>query len=254
MPHDPFDSLSLAGQHVVIVGGTSGMGLGAARAAAAAGARVTVAGRRKPPTGVSDDTPRTRFAHRAVDLTSADTVRALFEDVGELDHLFITATPKAPVSDFSKQSVEDAQHFMNGKFFGSWQCAKCAAPHLRASGSITFLTGATSVRPQRGMAIVTATFAALEALSQALALDLSPIRVNTIRPGLIDSAMWDFLDDHARASLRERVRSTFPVQRIGTIDDIGHAAVFLMTNGYVTGTVLEVSGGETLVKLDLKDL
>jgi NAD(P)-dependent dehydrogenase (short-subunit alcohol dehydrogenase family) len=97
--------------------------------------------------------------------------------------------------------------------------------------------------------MVTAAFAALEALSQALALELGPLRVNTIRPGVIDSAMWNFLDTDARVDFRQKVSSTMPVRRVGSIDDIGHAALFLMTNPYVTGTVLEVSGGEPLITL-----
>lgn len=126
-----------------------------------------------------------------------------------------------------------------------------AAPRMRPDGSITFLTGGSAVRPRAGATMVTAAFAALEAFSQALALELGPMRVNTIRPGIVDSAMWDFLDDAAREHLRQTVRATFPARRVGTIDDIGHTAVFLMTNPYVTGAVLEVSGGETLVALAL---
>jgi NAD(P)-dependent dehydrogenase (short-subunit alcohol dehydrogenase family) len=80
---------------------------------------------------------------------------------------------------------------------------------------------------------------------------LGPLRVDTIRPGLIDSDMWGFLDDEPRERLRQNTRKTSPVRRIGQIEDIGHAAVFLMTNPYVTGAVLEVSGGETLVSLDV---
>jgi NAD(P)-dependent dehydrogenase (short-subunit alcohol dehydrogenase family) len=118
---------------------------------------------------------------------------------------------------------------------------------MPAGGSITFLTGCASIRPPLGLSMVTATFAALEALAQALALELGPLRVNAIRPGVIDSAMWDFLGADARAAFRRKVTDTMPVRRIGVIEDIGHAAVFLMTNPYVTGTVLEVSGGEPLV-------
>ena len=99
--------------------------------------------------------------------------------------------------------------------------------------------------------MATATFAALEALSQSLALELGPLRVNTIRPGVIDSDMWDFLDEAGRKQFRKTVAETMPAGRIGQIEDIGHAAVFLMTNPYVTGAVLEVSGGEPLITLDL---
>jgi NAD(P)-dependent dehydrogenase (short-subunit alcohol dehydrogenase family) len=151
---------------------------------------------------------------------------------------------------FLEQDAAAARSFLDGKLFGSWACARHAAPRMRSGGSITFLTGCAAIRPRAGLSMVTATFAALEALSQALALELGPLRVNTIRPGVVDSEMWSFLDDRAREELREKIRASFPARRIGSVEDIGHAAVFLMTNPYVTGTVLEVSGGEPLVALD----
>jgi NAD(P)-dependent dehydrogenase (short-subunit alcohol dehydrogenase family) len=243
---------SLRGQRVVVVGGTSGMGLGAARAAASAGAEVVVAGRR--PVAERDVAPPAagRIEHAVVDVTDEASVRAMFEAIGRLDHLFVTATPRASSPRaFLDQDVAAARAFVDGKLFGSWVCARQAAPRMGGGGSITFLTGGAAVRPRAGQSIVTAAFAALEALSRALALELGPLRVNTIRPGLVDSDMWSFLDDAAREELRRKVRETFPARRIGTIDDVGHAAVFLMTNPYVTGAVLEVSGGETLVTLDV---
>lgn len=241
----------LRGQRVVVVGGTSGMGLGAVRAAAKAGAHVVVAGRRAEDARFVSEAVKDQLTHAVVDVTDEAAVQRLFEDVGELDHLLVTAAPKAGARPFLEQDRAAAQAFMDGKLFGSWSCARYAAPRMRSGGSITFLTGCASIRPRAGLTMVTATFAALEALSQALALELGPLRVNTIRPGVVDSDMWSFLDDRAREQLREKVRATFPARRIGAIEDIGHAAVFLMTNPYVTGAVLEVSGGEPLVPLDV---
>lgn len=235
---------SLKGKRVVVVGGTSGMGLGAVRAALAAGADRVIAAGRRPTKARADDLSGERVHHHTVDMTNADSVRALFAEVGVLDHLLVTASPPAGRGLFREQNLEDAGAFMRGKFFGSWLCAREAVPIMRPGGSITFLTGAAWIRPSAGAAMITATFAALEAFSQALAVELGPIRVNTIRPGVIDSDMWNFLDDAARERLRTRVCETFPARRIGSIDDIGQAAVFLMTNPYVTGTVLEVTGGE----------
>jgi len=95
--------------------------------------------------------------------------------------------------------------------------------------------------------MVTAAFAAVEALSRALALELGPLRVNTIRPGYTDSEMWSHLAAAQRDELRRQVAEAMPVGRMGTPEDIAHAAVFLMTSRQTTGAVLEVSGGETLV-------
>ena len=140
-----------------------------------------------------------------------------------------------------------ARSFVDGKLLGSWACARYAAPSMPAGGSITFVTGCAVVRPPRHAAMVTAAFAAVEALSRALALELGPLRVNTIRPGYTDSEMWSGLSDADRDAFRRRVADALPTGRMGTPDDIAHAAVFLMTSRQTTGAVLEVSGGETLV-------
>jgi NAD(P)-dependent dehydrogenase (short-subunit alcohol dehydrogenase family) len=145
------------------------------------------------------------------------------------------------------ESMHGVRSYLEGKFLGAWACARYGAPHLRANGSITFLTGGLAVRPKLGYAAVTSSFAAVEALSGSLALELAPTRVNTIRPGFIDTDMWSFLPDEQRNGLKKKVAETFPSRRAGKAEDIGHAALFLMTNPYVTGTVIEVSGGENLV-------
>jgi NAD(P)-dependent dehydrogenase (short-subunit alcohol dehydrogenase family) len=234
--------MTLSGQTVVVVGGTSGMGLATARAAAAQGAAVIAAGRRP----VAEREPVDGVRQAQVDVTDEASVRALFDAVGELDHLFVSASPGSPGS-FLEQDLAAARTFLDGKFLGSWTCARYAAPRMPTGGSITFVTGCAVARPPRHAAMVTAAFAALEALSRALALELGPLRVNTIRPGYTDSEMWSGLPDPERARLRRRIADALPVGRMGTPEDIAHAAVFLMTSRQTTGAVLEVSGGETLV-------
>jgi NAD(P)-dependent dehydrogenase (short-subunit alcohol dehydrogenase family) len=234
--------VSLTGKRVVVVGGTSGMGLATARLAAQLGADVVAAGRRPPEGRSAVDGVR----QAQVDVTDEASVRALFDDVGELDHLLVTSSPGSP-GPFLEQDLAAARTFLDGKLLGSWSCARYAAPRIRPGGSITFVTGAAVVRPPRHAAMVTAAFAAVEALSRALALELGPLRVNTIRPGYTDSEMWSSLSAADRDELRRRVADAMPVGRMGTPEDIAHAAVFLMTSRQTTGAVLEVSGGETLV-------
>jgi NAD(P)-dependent dehydrogenase (short-subunit alcohol dehydrogenase family) len=230
-------------QRVVVVGGTSGMGRGVADAARAAGAAVVIAGRRP----INEREPlEPPDQHAVVDATRDDSVRALFEGLGPIDHLVVTAAP-APGArqQLLTSDVAEFRRYLDDKLGGALSSARWAAPLLRPGGSITFLTGGAAVKPRAGM--VSVAFAAVEALSRALAVELGPLRVNTIRPGFIDSEMWDFLDDEARQKLRDKVVAGFPVHRVGTPGDIGDAAVFLMTSPYVTGAVLEVTGGESLV-------
>lgn len=175
-------------------------------------------------------------------------VKAAFDTIGALDHLVVTAAPDVGIPGaFMDAAIHGVRSYFKGKFLGSWACARHGAPHLNAGGSITFLTGGMAARPKLGFAAVTSTFAAVEALSGSLALELAPTRVNTIRPGFIDTDMWSFLPAEHRDGLRKKVEETFPARRAGKSQDIGHAALFLMTNPYVTGTVIEVSGGENLV-------
>ena len=234
--------MTLSGQRVVVIGGTSGMGLATVRAAAAQGAEVIAAGRRS----VARREPVDGVLQAEVDVTDEPSVRALFEGVGTLDHLFVSASPGAP-GPFLEQDLTAARTFIDGKLLGSWTCARYAAPRMRAGGSITFVTGVAVIRPPGNAAMVTAAFAAIEALSRALALELGPLRVNTIRPGYTDSEMWSALSDAERDDLRRRVAEALPAGRMGTPEDIAHAAMFLMTSRQTTGAVLEVSGGESLV-------
>ncbi|WP_062118796.1 SDR family oxidoreductase [Collimonas pratensis] len=238
--------LSLSGKKVVVVGGKTGIGLGIARAAYAAGASVTVASRRI--TLVEERPDLADFEQVTLDICDEAAVREAFDGIGPFDHLAVTAGPDLGTwGTFMDNDMRGVRSYIENKFLGSWACARYAAPHLRAGGSITFLTGGIGARPKVGFSAVTSAFVAVESLSGSLALELAPTRVNTIRPGYVDTDLWRVMSDNERGALRAKVRETFPARHAGTADDIGHAALFLMTNPYVTGTVIEVSGGENLV-------
>ncbi len=178
--------------------------------------------------------------------TKTPCVLSLFESVGELDHLLVTASP-GQSGRLLDQDLAQARSFMDGKFFGSWTCARYAAPRLRSRGSITFVTGGSVVRPRVGASMITAAFAAVEGLTRALAVELGPLRVNAIRPSYTDTEFWSFLSDLEREDFRRRVAQTAPVRRAGAPADVAQGAIFLMTNPQVTGTILEITGGDTLV-------
>jgi NAD(P)-dependent dehydrogenase (short-subunit alcohol dehydrogenase family) len=243
-PQSP--SYDLTGKRVVVVGGKTGIGLGIAQAAHEAGASVTVASRRSA--SVTDHPELTPFEQIELDIGDEEVVRAAFDTIGGLDHLLVAAGPTdGSWGEFRDEDMRGVRSYANSKFLGSWACARYAHPRLASDGSITFLTGGIAARSKVGMTAVTSTFAAVEALTRSLALELGPVRVNAIRPGFIDTDLWNFLSTTDAADVREKVRANFPARRIGRPADVGHAAVFLMTNPYVTGTVLEVSGGEQLV-------
>lgn len=239
-------SNDLTGKRVVVVGGKVGMGLGIARAAHAAGASVVVASRRT--TSAEERPDLAVFEQISLDIRDEAAVREAFVTIGSFDHLVVTAAPDIMSwGRFMDDDMRGVRSYMEGKFLGSWACARYATPHLSPGGTITFLTGGTGARPKLGFAAVTPVLAAVEALSRSLALELAPIRVNAIRPGFIDTEMWSFLSEEERDAVRAKVRESLPARRVGTTRDIGHAALYLMNNPYVTGSILEVSGGELLV-------
>ena len=239
-------SLSLSGKTVVIVGGKTGIGLGIARAALAAGATVIVASRRI--TSTQDRPELAGLQQVALDMRDEAAVRSAFAAIGPFDHLVVTAAPDVGSwGSFMDADMRGVRSYVEGKFLGTWACARYAAPLLRAGGTMTFLSGGMAVRPKPGFTAVTASFAAVEALAASLAVELAPTRVNTIRPGFVETDMWNFLPADVRAGMSQQVAASFPARRVGQAGDIAHAALFLMTNPYVTGTVLDVTGGENLV-------
>ena len=216
---------ALAGQRVVVVGGTSGMALATVRAALARGADVVAAGRRP----IERREPAAGARQEVVDVTDEESVRALFQNVGELDHLLVTASPGSPGA-FLEQDLASALTYMDGKFFGSWTCARFAAPRTRARGSITFVTGAAVVRPPAHGSMIAAAFAAIEALTRALAVELGPQRVTRSAPATPTARCGSSCPTRRRDDLRRGVADALPVRRMGAPEDVAHAAVFLMTN------------------------
>nr|WP_027133031.1 SDR family oxidoreductase [Geminicoccus roseus] len=231
--------IKLAGKRVLVVGGSSGIGQAVAAAALAEGAQVTIAGRSaerlEKAAGILGNVRAVQ-----VDTADADRVASIFQAEVEFDHVLISAaqTPTGPVR---KLAPEDARAAMDSKFWGAYTVARLA--RIAERGSLTFVSGFLAERPSSRSVLQGAINAALEALARGLALELAPVRVNTISPGLIDTPLWSRMEDDARLEMFARVGSHLPVGRVGLPDDIANAAIYLMTTGFATGSVVRVDGG-----------
>jgi len=230
---------TLADRHVVVIGGTSGIGLAVAQHAAASGARVTVASR--TPDRAAGALPET-VASVEVDLTSTASVEALFERVGAFDHLVLSAGPGAMGSVRDLTSA-DARPYMDIKFWGYYDAVRAAADTIAQDGSITLVGGAASRKHAPGRPMMAAINAALEAFGKANALDLAPVRVNVIAPGLVDTPAYAGMPEQMRQGMLAGYAATVPAGRAGLPEDVADAAMFLMTNSFVTGSVIDVDGG-----------
>ena len=229
-----FANMELKNKKVVLVGGSHGMGLGTAGIASAAGAEVILVGRDKAQLLSAKETLGAKTRTIAGDLTRPDTYSSWLEDIGTFDHLFISASPGGETKfDAAYPSIESS--YLYGKLWHTFTFLQQAVKYISPSGSITLMSGGYAVRPHPDYALVTVAFAATEGLARAMAASLAPIRVNAIRPTWIDKE-----GDHTATT---KNLTGF----MGSNHAVGHAVVFLMTNEYITGQVLEVDGGASLV-------
>ena len=235
--------MSLQKKRVVVIGGTSGIGLAVAQAAIAEGAAVVV--------GSSSDAKIGKAREKlpgaealAIDVRDEANVAAFFERVGTLDHLVFTAGDwgagfgGGPIDTLN---VAGAGAQFAVRFWGAVTAVKHAAKRMPPGGSITLTDGMIAHRPRKGSAISTAMAGAIEHLTLALAVELAPIRVNCVCPGMIRTDVWSFIPEDRWKRMTERL----PVSRIGEPNEAAEAYLYLMRGGYTTGQVLRVDGGQT---------
>ncbi len=240
-------TMRLDGQVVAVIGGSSGIGLGIAKSAEAAGARVIIAGRSQDKLdGARPELGPTAEARR-LDATDEPATQAFFQALGPLDHLVVTAAAGLPFGPFTRLDPVAFRRGFEGKFWAFIHAARHALATLRKDGSIIFVTGAASRAAMPGTAGVAAVNGALQSMVPTLARELAPIRVNALSPGVVATPVYDGMPESARESMYRQAAGRLPVGRIGAAQDLGEAALFLITNGYTTGTILDVDGGARLI-------
>lgn len=235
--------MALTDQRVVVIGGSSGMGLATARAAADAGAVVTIASSSKERIDAAlADLPR-NCDGAVLDIRDEAAVADLFARIGELDHVVLTAGDQPDRRALKDLPLEEARRTFDVRLWGAIAVAKYAAPRIRPAGSITLTSGTIGVRPAPGAALAAAGACATEGLTRGLAVDLAPIRVNAVRPGAIRTPLWDALPAPQRTTILDTFAKRALTGVVGEPDQIAATHLYLMQNQFVTGTVLTVDGG-----------
>jgi len=235
---------SLSNTNIVIIGATSGIGLEAARAAAAAGANVWGASRSQDKVDrAGREVPEARFT--TVDIHDTDALARLFESVGEIHHLVGCATgADRTMAPFLEQTDEQFREAF-GKFWGYCNIVRPAAPRLTETGSITLVSGTPARKCNVGMSAISCVGNAVEGLTRALALELAPRRVNVVAPGIIDTGMFDRFGDQKDEILKGMGKNV-PLGRVGKPEEVAAAILAAMTGTYMTGATLDVDGGSLL--------
>ncbi|MCR6490377.1 SDR family oxidoreductase [Amycolatopsis sp. OK19-0408] len=230
--------MTFEGKRLVVVGGGSGIARRIAADAHAAGAEVVLAGRN--PARLTEPGVRPAFA----DLADESSLEALAETVGELDYLVAlgSAPANGPLESLERDAVTKA---FDAKVIGPLLLAKHFAPRFRDGGAIALFSGIAAWRPTRERAVMATTNGAVAFLAEALAVELAPIRVVAISPGIVDSGAWDRLGD-AKDEFFRRTAEANPARRVGGTADVSAATLHALANPFVTGSVLHVDGGGRL--------
>jgi NAD(P)-dependent dehydrogenase (short-subunit alcohol dehydrogenase family) len=230
--------MSLRGKTVVVVGGSSGIGLATAELARQEGAEVVISSRNKDRLTPAAD----RIGARpiVVDVTDDDSVAALFRACGPVDHVVVTAA-QLRTGPVKAVSMADVRATMEGKFWGAWRVSREA--QINAGGTLTLVTGLLSVKPRMNSAIIAAANGALESLARSLALELAPVRVNAVSPGIIDTPIRAAMPEDARRDMLAKTAAALPVGRVGVGEDIARQIHAFMTIGFMTGSIVYLDGG-----------
>ncbi|MGY3233083.1 NAD(P)-dependent dehydrogenase (short-subunit alcohol dehydrogenase family) [Luteibacter sp. HA06] len=233
---------SFTNQDVLVVGGSSGIGLATAKAFAAAGARVTIASRSAGKLDAALNDIGGEAKSHVLDTGDVEAVEA-FLSAHTWNHVVVSAakTPSGPVRQLS---LEDAHKAMESKFWGAYRVARAA--RIKDGGSLTIVSGFLAVRPSATSVLQGAINAALESLVRGMALEFSPVRVNAVSPGMIRTPLWSGMDAEKREAMFAAVAEKLPAKRAGEPEDIANAILYAAATPFTTGSTITVDGGGSI--------
>src|SRR5260370_6649784 len=233
-------------QHVVIIGGSSGIGLATARRLLASGMQVTITGRSEERL----DEARQSLGEATgvvMDAAAADTLSETFSRIGAFNHLVLALGSGNGLGPFASVSLTEVRQSFEEKVYPHFAVAQAALPFLRKDGSITFISSVSAHAAMPGTAGISAANAAVAALVPILAAELRPLRVNGVSPGVIDTPWWDFLSKEQKMPIFADYASKTPVARVGQPEDVAQAIAFLISDSFMSGHVMICDGGLRLV-------
>jgi NAD(P)-dependent dehydrogenase (short-subunit alcohol dehydrogenase family) len=239
--------MTLEGKRIVVLGGSSGIGLAIAQAAGAESAKVIIASSNQGRVSAALKNLPTDAEGHAADLGSEAAIKALFERIGAFDHLVYTAADKLQLNRVAETDLTKARKFFELRYWGALASVKYASPHIRPGGSIVLTSGLAGLRPHPGWALGASVCSAMEGLARALAVELAPIRVNIVAPGVVVSPLWDDMTKEEREALYRQMAERLLVRHAGETEEVAQSYLYLMRQTFGTGTVLRADGGGALV-------
>ncbi|MBB5623470.1 NAD(P)-dependent dehydrogenase (short-subunit alcohol dehydrogenase family) [Pedobacter cryoconitis] len=235
----------LQGQKIVIIGGSAGIGLATAKSAAAKNATVIIISSNQQRINKAlEELPESATGY-AIDVTDEAQVKSIFEKIGFFDHLIFTAGEHLQLGDLKDTSLASAHQFFEIRYWGAFTAVKHASPYIR--NSIVLTSGIASNRPGKGWSLGASICSAMEGFTRAMAIELAPIRVNIVSPGVVKTDLWSGMSLQEREGMYNQIGDSLPVKRVGNADDIAKTYLYLMKQEYGTGQTIIVDGGASLV-------
>jgi len=235
----------LSSKHIVIVGGSSGIGLATGLLAKQQGADVTLISRSAEKLSQASqqiDGVRTAIA----DFSDETEVNTAFANLPPIDHVYVAAGSFVGGS-VLEGNMDDFHRAIDGRVWGSVHVVRAAVPKMNGNGSLTFTGGLSTDRPVAGAWATAVATAAAEQLARALAIELAPIRINAVSPGWTDTPMWTDIFGEDKQNILSSVAAQVLSKRLSTATEVAQAVIFLMSSGTVTGEVIHVDSGHRLV-------
>jgi len=238
---------TLTGKRVVLLGASSGIGFDTALMAAAEGAQVVI---------VSSNLAKIENALKslpsdaegfAVDLSLEQNIKHFFEHIGSFDHLVFCAGENLTLNKIDSTDLTQARDFFTIRFWAAVASIKYGSSLIRSGGSISLTSGTASARPGSGWSIASAICGAMEGFVRAMAVELSPIRVNCVMPGVIKTPLWNSLPEVDRNALYTNTANNLLVKRVGESADVAKGFIYLINQSFATGQTLVIDGGTLLV-------
>lgn len=238
--------MTLSGSRVLAVGGTSGIGLAVAAAVAERGAIPVVASRRQASVDSALAALPAGAEGATVDLADEASIAELVARHGPFDHVAYTAGEPLQLVPLPELTSDVARYFLQTRLLGALAVVRAVAPVLRAGGSITLTSGTAADRPGAGWALGASVCGAMNSLTRALAVELAPLRVNAVAPGVVRSPLWSAMPEQDRRAMYDSVAGAAPLGRVAEVADVALAYVYAMEQVHGTGAILTVDGGTVL--------
>ncbi|AZO13786.1 SDR family oxidoreductase [Mesorhizobium sp. M2A.F.Ca.ET.043.05.1.1] len=230
-------------EHCVIIGGSSGIGLATAKKLVSPAMKVTITGRNEEKLKAAWKSLGGSADKAAFDAGNPDEAQRFFKDLGPFDHLVLAASGGKGLGPFATLDLADIASGVDEKVRPQLSCLQAALPTLNKTGSVTFISAVSAQIAAPGVAGIGAINGMLLTVAPILAIELKPLRVNVVAPGVIDTPWWDFLPDDQRQAVFAEYAGKTPVGRIGRAEDVAEAIAFLVSNSFMTGQVLTCDGG-----------